>query len=218
MSGSIKLSNMNTQKRLAPYYPPSATVSLSAQDGRLILLVEDFDYLLSSISCSPAYARPLSGVIVMDFSDEPAYHDAAAEWRYLQEFAVITSHPGCNPDDERGAWVYAYPVYISSVVFLTHCWHRVSSVLEDAASLRLTLFAEPVVMRDVIQSFGVKYNHNGGQSWAGADATGLSRRQEQGEDVTFNFGYSPSIALNLPLFPPNLTLNTGNNISQAIIK
>lgn len=100
---------------VAPYYPPSAIVSLSAQDERPILVVEDLDHLLHSVSCSRAHMSLLGDVIVLNFLDEQVYHTATAEWRRLQGFAVITSHQGCNLDDERGAWTYVHILRLISL-------------------------------------------------------------------------------------------------------
>lgn len=89
-------------------------------------------------------------------------------------------------------------------------------MLEDASGWRLTFLVESVAMRDIIRSFGVKYNHNGARSWAAAEVIGQSRRDEHGEDTTFNVGFNPDLGSRLPLFPPNTTLDDG--VSETIIR
>lgn len=88
----------------ASYYPPSAAVSLTAQDGRPILLLEDFDHLLHGLSCSYDF-HSSRDTIHLDFIDDFVFEAAAVEWGSRKGLAVVTSHPGCNPSDERGAWM-----------------------------------------------------------------------------------------------------------------
>lgn len=71
-------------------------------------------------------------------------------------------------------------------------------------------------MRDIVKSFGVKYNHNGARSWAARDILDLSRRDEHGFDESFNFSYNPDIDACLPLFPPNTTLD--GSVSEAVVR
>lgn len=89
-------------------------------------------------------------------------------------------------------------------------------MLEDASSWRLTFLVEPVAIRDIIKSFGVRYNHNGARSWAAAEVIRQSRRDEHGKDTTFNVGFNPDLGSRLPLFPPNTTLDDG--VSETIIR
>lgn len=71
-------------------------------------------------------------------------------------------------------------------------------------------------MRDIIKSFGVKYNHNGARSWAATDIDNLSRRDEHTIDEVFNVGFNPQIDSRLALFPPNTTLD--DSVAEAVIR
>ncbi|GJE85183.1 hypothetical protein PsYK624_012610 [Phanerochaete sordida] len=173
----------------ASHHPPSAAIALYAHDESPILLVEDFDRVLQSVSCSSAIYTELGDVILVEFLDDQAFQIAETEWTALQSFFVVTSHAGCNLEDEHGAW-------------------RVITAIPDGRSLSLTLVVEPVRMRDIVKSFSVKYSHGGAQTWAPRDALDLTRRDEHGFDDTFNFGFNPSIDPRLALFPPNISLHS----------
>ncbi|GJE85182.1 hypothetical protein PsYK624_012600 [Phanerochaete sordida] len=174
---------------ISPYHPPSAAVTLAAHDERPIILVEDLDYLLHSVSCYGSRSNALGHTITLEFLDEDAFQLAAAEWLALQTFAVVTAHAGCNAADEHGAW-------------------RVTAALADIPRLNLILMVEPVELRDIIRSFGVAYSHTGIQTWAPNNTPHLSRRDEHGFDNTTTFGYNSTLPPRLALFPPNSTLNS----------
>lgn len=91
---------------LAPHHPPSATVSFTAHDDQPIILLEDFDYLLHRVSCPPNLDGAHSNVMHLDFVDPSALEATVDQWESLRQFAVISSHMGCNAEDERGAWMY----------------------------------------------------------------------------------------------------------------
>lgn len=88
----------------APYHPPSADISFVAHDGRPVLLLEDFDHLLDNVSCSERSDSD-TGVLELVFGDEEAFAVALQTWTDLSTFTLITSHPTCNPDNDRGAWM-----------------------------------------------------------------------------------------------------------------
>lgn len=92
--------------RPAPQHPPTAAVTIHAYDEKPIILVEDFDRILSGVSCSGYVSSALWDVIAFDFIDEPAFALAAQEWATIQGSFVITCHAGCNANGERGAWRY----------------------------------------------------------------------------------------------------------------
>ena len=75
---------------------------------------------------------------------------------------------------------------------------------------------EPALMRDIVKSFGVRYNHNGARFGATRDVLGLSRRDEHGENQFISFSYNPDIDAHFPLFPPNTTLD--NDVAVAVIR
>lgn len=70
-----------------------------ADDSVPIILLEDFEDLTSSIICT-------GDTIEIKFSDHSDFDYTQEAWSSLQEFVLISSHPGggCNPSDERGAY------------------------------------------------------------------------------------------------------------------
>ncbi|GJE85162.1 hypothetical protein PsYK624_012400 [Phanerochaete sordida] len=183
---------------ITPQHPPTAAVTIHAYDEKPIILVEDFDRILSGVSCSGYVSSALWDVIAFDFIDEPAFALAAQEWATIQGSFVITCHAGCNANGERGAW-------------------RVITTVPDFSTLRMNMIVEPVEMRYIAKSFGVTYNHGGGQVPAQRGPVGLWRRAyESGLHPLLPFGFHPAAGPRFPLFPPNTTLNdaTANNVSQ----
>lgn len=69
-----------------------------SHDSTPIILLEDFEHLTSSITCS-------GDRINITFSDHSDFAYTQDVWNLLEEFVLISSHPesGCNPRDERGA-------------------------------------------------------------------------------------------------------------------
>lgn len=91
-------------------------------------------------------------------------------------------------------------------------------MVEDRSTLRLTLIVERISLREVVESFAVKYGYTGARHWSADDAGSLSRRAEHSIDTLLPFGFNPSIAARLPLFPPNVTLNSDDPVSDDVIK
>ena len=91
----------------------------------------------------------------------------------------------------------------------------VLGVVENRAALRLTLVVEQVLLRDVVKSFAFRYDHNGARSWSAIESANLARRAEHLETDTFSGSFDPTLPARLPIFPPNLTLNT--DIGQDVI-
>ncbi|GJE85184.1 hypothetical protein PsYK624_012620 [Phanerochaete sordida] len=183
---------------VASQLPPSAAVTIHAYDEQPILLVEDFDHLLSGVSCSASVFNALWNVIAFDFPDESAFALAAQEWTALHGSFVVTAHASCNANGERGAW-------------------RVVRTVPDFSKLRVTLIVEPVQMREIAKSFGVSYNHGGVQASAPRGPASLWRRaNESGFEQSLTFDFDPSVGSNFPLFPPNTTLNNAaaNDVSS----
>lgn len=89
----------------ATYHPPSAHVSFTAHDDRPVLLLEEFDHLLDYVSCTTLADGDDKGIMELTFSTEEAFDEALRAWTSLRSFTIISAHPTCNPDDERGAWM-----------------------------------------------------------------------------------------------------------------
>lgn len=75
-------------------------ITLTSHDSTSILLLEDFEDLASSITCSP-------GSITIVFADSSDFEYTRDAWGSLNGFILISSHPegSCNPSDERGAYM-----------------------------------------------------------------------------------------------------------------
>lgn len=90
---------------LAQYHPPSAVVSLSAQEHRPILLLEDFDHLLLSVTCDELeHGLQENHVLTLHFMDEAVFEGALIQWTASDGLIFITAHSGCNTADDRGTW------------------------------------------------------------------------------------------------------------------
>lgn len=102
---SIDLSSVHTAHFvLAQYHPPSAVVSLSAQEHRPILLLEDLDHLLLSVTCDELEHGLQENVLTLHFMDEVVFEEALIQWTASDGLVLITAHPGCNIADDRGTW------------------------------------------------------------------------------------------------------------------
>lgn len=71
--------------------------------SRPILLLEEFESLLSSISCDEG-----TGVITLRFLSKDDAQFAASAWR-VPEMVVVTNHPleGCGPAGDRMPYLLA---------------------------------------------------------------------------------------------------------------
>jgi hypothetical protein len=79
-------------------------LKFTAHPDNPILLLEDIDYLLDTISCH-SFRGSLSTEVELNFRSEGAYTEAFAAWSSHSFFILVTSHLGCNLDDRRGAWL-----------------------------------------------------------------------------------------------------------------
>jgi hypothetical protein len=65
--------------------------------------LEDIESHVERIECSES-------AIVIEFVDESVLEQAKGEWDGLDEFIVISSHPGCNGDGERAPYMSVFPL------------------------------------------------------------------------------------------------------------
>ncbi|KAJ3553812.1 hypothetical protein NM688_g3420 [Phlebia brevispora] len=171
----------------ATYHPPSAFVSFSAHEDRPILLVEDMDELLDDVRCVED-GNLAKHTMHLTFASEEAFAEALYTWAAFESFAVVTSHPTCNPDYERGAWM-------------------VDQFTPDPRTLTIALHARPAEWTSLGRSCHVKYDHNGYGVWdlrEHAQAP-VVKRQNVVDDNIYTFGTSPDYS-RIPLYPPNSTL------------
>lgn len=91
---------------------PSTALKFTAHVDTPIVLLEDIEYLVDSISCyidtpreheAKLNSRPAS--VDLNFRSEEAYTEALATWSSYPSFILVTSHLSCNLQDRRGAWL-----------------------------------------------------------------------------------------------------------------
>ncbi|KAF8167044.1 hypothetical protein K438DRAFT_2024955 [Mycena galopus ATCC 62051] len=113
----------------------TSSLTFSAYKDVPLLPLEDMEYLVERIICHVTLGAENS-VVEIAFISQDAYAVAAATWSSLFKFILVTSHSGCNPHDQRAAWL------VSSVFaedFNTISLEVVSVPLgEIGASLRIS--------------------------------------------------------------------------------
>ncbi|KAJ6563422.1 hypothetical protein DFH09DRAFT_1082472 [Mycena vulgaris] len=83
---------------------PSTTLKFTAHADTPILLLEDIDYLVDTITCHTF--RPTSRTEVeLNFRSEEVYTDVLNAWSLQPSFILVTFHLTCNLDDRRAAWL-----------------------------------------------------------------------------------------------------------------
>lgn len=76
-------------------------MTLYAPNGMLMVLLEDFDHLTSSVDCQGD-----DGTMSLTFKSDQAYQYALQAWGFINaktddRFLAIANHQGCGPDEER---------------------------------------------------------------------------------------------------------------------
>ena len=82
-----------------------ANMTLYAPNGMLMVLLEHFDHLTSSIDCQGD-----DGLMSLTFKSHRTYQYALRAWGFINakaddKFLLIANHPGCGPDEERQAYM-----------------------------------------------------------------------------------------------------------------
>lgn len=81
-------------------------MTLHAPDGMLILAMERFERLTSSVDCDGD-----DGMMSLTFKSENAFNYALKTWDHINQdeegkFLLIANHAGCGPDDQRQPYLY----------------------------------------------------------------------------------------------------------------
>lgn len=92
----------DTSFSLGPLTTPTAIVSFDSSRTYPIVSVEAFDDLLSSLQCDTT--ENFDAGIRMSFISKEAVAAASETWDSYHRFHLVTSHVGCNLEDELGAW------------------------------------------------------------------------------------------------------------------
>lgn len=92
---------------IATHAPPSASVTFAAHADRPILLLEDMDHMLAGVTCTSSSDDSImdGSAMHLTFFSEEAFAEALSAWSEFTSFAIVTAHPTCNVDDDRGAWL-----------------------------------------------------------------------------------------------------------------
>ncbi|KAJ7733971.1 hypothetical protein B0H16DRAFT_1732069 [Mycena metata] len=180
------------------YAPPSAHYSTSsltfaAHPNVPILLLEDIQFLVNSVVC---HAEADGSVVEIAFNSDDAYAATFAAWSSLSQFMLVTSHPSCNPSDERGAWL-------------------VSSVAGDGTESEIILQARTVPVREMGSSFRISHVA-GGVSTAWGSPDSLFRRDIYSDKV-FELNKSFDFAPRQQILPVDINLGNNSLLSYALL-
>ncbi|KAJ6547774.1 hypothetical protein DFH09DRAFT_634298 [Mycena vulgaris] len=151
---------------------PSSSLTFAAHPNTPILLLENIEFLVETVVCHTS-SETDDSVVEITFNSEDAYAATLAAWSSLSEFMLVTSHPSCNPSDQRGAW-------------------RVSSVSGESFDSTITLQVHTVPLREVGSSFRISHVAAGISSGWGAPPPGNILGRGEIDDVwtldkTFDF-------------------------------
>lgn len=132
-------------------------MTLYAPDGLLMIAMERFEGLTSSVDC-----KGDDGAMSLTFQSKNAFDYALQEWKFINEndngkFLLIANHAGCGPEDQRQPYLF-----VSSIDTLevdTDRLHRISNVAEDVASLTTHLTAHTAPWSDVARSYDMDFGH-----------------------------------------------------------
>lgn len=115
-----------------------ANMTLYAPDGLLMIMMERFEGLTSSVDC-----KGDDGTMSLTFNSLNAFNHALQSWSYINdndngEFLLIANHEGCGPDDQRQPYL-------------------ISKVIEDTPGLTTYLDAKPAPWSDVAGTYELDF-------------------------------------------------------------
>lgn len=115
-----------------------ANMTLYAPDGLLMIMMERFEGLTSSIDC-----RGDDGTMSLTFKSLNAFNRALQSWSYINdndngEFLLIANQDGCGPDDQRQPYL-------------------ISKITEDTPALTTYLSAKPAPWSDVAGTYDMDF-------------------------------------------------------------
>ncbi|KAF7360944.1 hypothetical protein MSAN_01124500 [Mycena sanguinolenta] len=136
---------------------PTSSLTFSAYEDVPVLVLEDIDFLVETVVC-PIALNAEESAAEISFLSEDAYAAALATWSSLPKFILVTSHSGCNPDDQRGAWL-------------------VSSVLGEDFKCTVSLEVLSIPLRTIGSSFHISHvTDSVSTGWRSPTAPQLRRR------------------------------------------
>ncbi|KAJ7098454.1 hypothetical protein C8R43DRAFT_964242 [Mycena crocata] len=96
---------------------PSTALKFTAHPDTPIVLLEDVDYLVDTVTCHRA-PWSSSTEVELNFHSQDAYIDALTSWSSYSPFIIVTSHLTCNLDDRRGVAVSIHHMGPTSILRL----------------------------------------------------------------------------------------------------
>ncbi|KAJ7450687.1 hypothetical protein B0H11DRAFT_2076875, partial [Mycena galericulata] len=172
---------------------PSTALKFTAHAETPIVLLEDIEYLVDTITCHPVSESSGGTVVELNFRSDETYAEALASWSSYQSFVLVTSHLTCNLDDRRGAWL------ITSVTGAT-----------NYPQIRLT--AQSIPLRQMGASFRISHSATGVvSSWR------QPRALDARFDKVFDLGDVLDLAPRQQLFPVDSSLLQQRSSSGAVL-
>ena len=115
-----------------------ANMTLYAPDGLLMIMMERFEGLTSSVDCNGD-----DGTMSLTFNSLNTFKYALQSWSYINdndngEFLLIANHEGCGPDDQRQPYL-------------------ISKIIEDTPALTTYLDAKPAPWSDVAGTYDLDF-------------------------------------------------------------
>ncbi|KAF7314062.1 hypothetical protein HMN09_00565200 [Mycena chlorophos] len=161
---------------------PSTSLKFLAHESTPIVLLEDFDHLVHTVSCQPhgASSSARKAHIEINFRSKDAFAEALEAWSAFEAFTLVTAHSssGCNAEDTRGAWT-------------------VTNVRPHALNPQITLHARPIPLREMGKSYKISHTSASVSSSWKPRSTGLDKRF----DKLVPLGNTLDIAPRQQLFP-----------------
>ncbi|KAJ7513038.1 hypothetical protein B0H11DRAFT_1948489 [Mycena galericulata] len=116
----------------------TSSLTFTAHESVPIMMLEDIEFLVETVVCHVTDDSDDESIVEITFTSEDAYATTLATWASLSKFMLVTSHPGCNPSDQRGAWL-------------------VSSVSEEDFKSAVSLQVNPIPLHEMGSSFRISH-------------------------------------------------------------
>ena len=115
-----------------------ANMTLYAPDGLLMIMMERFEGLTSSVDCNGD-----NGTMSLTFNSLNAFNHALQSWSYINDnddgqFLLIANHEACGPQDQRQPYL-------------------ISEIIEDTPALTTYLNAKPAPWSDVAGTYDLDF-------------------------------------------------------------
>ncbi|KAJ7582951.1 hypothetical protein C8J56DRAFT_1055972 [Mycena floridula] len=169
---------------------PATSVVFTAHQGLPIVLLDDVDFLIQNVECqNSAQDQRLD----ISFVSAKALGTVLVHWD-VGRFMMITMHSGCNPEDERGAWL----VSISAV--------------EKTSSSSIRLQAQAIPLQGAGSSFAVSFIQENLESRLdlGRRDIAIGKRDLINASNVTSLSLSKTLDPRVQLFPfPGMTASAG---------